>query len=53
MSRWRMMVVALTALTAMPLEARAEDYPTHNVIILVPWRTWWRSLRKGSARVSR
>ncbi len=37
MSRWRVMVVALTALMAMLLEARAEDYPTHNVIILVPF----------------
>jgi len=37
MSRWRVMVAALTALMAMPLEARAEDYPTHNVIILVPF----------------
>jgi tripartite-type tricarboxylate transporter receptor subunit TctC len=31
------MVVALTALTAMRPEARAEDYPTHNVTILVPF----------------
>jgi tripartite-type tricarboxylate transporter receptor subunit TctC len=31
------MVVALTALTAMLFEARAEDYPTHNVTILVPF----------------
>jgi len=37
MSQWRMMVVTLTALMAMPFEARAEDYPTHNVIILVPF----------------
>jgi tripartite-type tricarboxylate transporter receptor subunit TctC len=37
MSRWRVMVAALTALMAMPLEARAEDYPTHNVIIMVPF----------------
>src|SRR6516164_8008028 len=37
MSRWRVMVVALTALMAILLEARAEDYPTHNVIILVPF----------------
>jgi tripartite-type tricarboxylate transporter receptor subunit TctC len=37
MSRWRVMVVALTALMAMGPEARAEDYPTHNVTILVPF----------------
>ncbi len=37
MSRWRVMVVALTALMAMLLEARAEEYPTRNVIILVPF----------------
>ena len=37
MSRWRVMVVALTALMAMLLEARAEDYPTRNVTILVPF----------------
>jgi tripartite-type tricarboxylate transporter receptor subunit TctC len=37
MSRWQVMVVALTALIAMLPEARAEDYPTHNVAILVPF----------------
>jgi tripartite-type tricarboxylate transporter receptor subunit TctC len=37
MSGWRVMVVALAALTAMLPEARAEDYPTHNVTILVPF----------------
>ncbi len=40
MSRWRVMVTALaglTALLAMQPEARAEDYPTHNVTILVPF----------------
>ncbi|HUC50453.1 MAG TPA: tripartite tricarboxylate transporter substrate-binding protein [Xanthobacteraceae bacterium] len=38
MSRWRVMVLALTALMAMHLvEVRAEDYPTHNVTILVPF----------------
>jgi tripartite-type tricarboxylate transporter receptor subunit TctC len=37
MSRWQVMVVALTALMAMLPEARAEDYPTHNVTILVPF----------------
>jgi tripartite-type tricarboxylate transporter receptor subunit TctC len=37
MSRWRVMVVALAALMAMLPEARAEDYPTHNVTILVPF----------------
>ena len=31
------MVVALVAVMAMLLGARAEDYPTHNVIILVPF----------------
>jgi tripartite-type tricarboxylate transporter receptor subunit TctC len=31
------MVAALTALVAMPLAAHAEDYPTHNVTILVPF----------------
>ncbi len=37
MSRWHVMVVALTALMAMPLAARAQDYPTRNVTILVPF----------------
>jgi tripartite-type tricarboxylate transporter receptor subunit TctC len=37
MSLGRMMVVALMALMVMPLAARAEDYPTHNVTILVPF----------------
>ncbi len=37
MSRWRVMVVALIALVAMPIVARADDYPTHNVTILVPF----------------
>jgi tripartite-type tricarboxylate transporter receptor subunit TctC len=37
MGRWRMTVVALTALMAMPLAARAQDYPTHNVTVLVPF----------------
>jgi tripartite-type tricarboxylate transporter receptor subunit TctC len=37
MSRWQVMVVALTALMAMSPEARAQDYPTHNVTILVPF----------------
>jgi tripartite-type tricarboxylate transporter receptor subunit TctC len=37
MSRWHVMVVALTVLVAMRPEARAEDYPTHNVTILVPF----------------
>jgi tripartite-type tricarboxylate transporter receptor subunit TctC len=37
MSRWRLIVVALIALVAMRPEARAEDYPTHNVTILVPF----------------
>lgn len=36
MSRWPVMVVALTALMALT-EARAEDFPTHNVTILVPF----------------
>ena len=37
MRRWPVMAVALTALIAMLPEARAEDYPTHNVSILVPF----------------
>ena len=37
MSRWPVMVVALTALMAMLPEARAEDYPTRNVTVLVPF----------------
>jgi len=37
MSRCRMMLVALAALMAMPLAARAQDYPTHNVTVLVPF----------------
>jgi len=38
-NRWRVMAVALAlaALMAMPLGARAEDYPTRNAIILVPF----------------
>ena len=35
--RWRTMVVALTVLMAMLSAARAEDYPTRNVTILVPF----------------
>jgi tripartite-type tricarboxylate transporter receptor subunit TctC len=37
MSLWRTIVLALTALMATPLAAQAKDYPTHNVIILVPF----------------
>ncbi len=37
MSRWQAIVVVLTALTAMPIAARAQDYPTRNVTILVPF----------------
>jgi hypothetical protein len=37
MSRWRAIVVVLTALIAMPIAARAQDYPTRNVTILVPF----------------
>jgi len=37
MSRWRVMVVTLTALMAVLSGARAQDYPTHNVTILVPF----------------
>jgi len=37
MSRWRVMVVALAALLAMPIATRAQDYPTRNVTILVPF----------------
>jgi tripartite-type tricarboxylate transporter receptor subunit TctC len=35
--RWTAMVAALTALMAMPIVARAQDYPTRNVTILVPF----------------
>lgn len=37
MSQWRVIVVALTALMAMLPEVRAEDYPTRNVTVLVPF----------------
>jgi tripartite-type tricarboxylate transporter receptor subunit TctC len=37
MSQWRLIVVALTALMAVPAAARAQDYPTRNVTILVPF----------------
>src|SRR5262249_60916759 len=40
MSHWRVMVAALTALTALMAmlpEAHAQDYPTRNVTILVPF----------------
>ena len=37
MRLWWTMVVAWTALMAMPLAAHAEEYPTHNVTILVPF----------------
>jgi tripartite-type tricarboxylate transporter receptor subunit TctC len=39
MSRWRGMVagLALAALMATALEARAQDYPTRNIVILVPF----------------
>ena len=37
MSRWRVIVMVLTALLAMPIAARADDYPTRNVTILVPF----------------
>lgn len=37
MRRWRLMAAALAALIAMPLVARADDYPTRNVTILVPF----------------
>jgi tripartite-type tricarboxylate transporter receptor subunit TctC len=37
MNLWRVMIVTLTVLIAEPLSARAEDYPTHNVTILVPF----------------
>jgi tripartite-type tricarboxylate transporter receptor subunit TctC len=40
MSGWRVIVVALTALMTMPFVARlarAQDYPTRNVTILVPF----------------
>jgi tripartite-type tricarboxylate transporter receptor subunit TctC len=41
MSRWRAFALVLTALIAiplaMPIAARAQDYPTRNVTILVPF----------------
>jgi tripartite-type tricarboxylate transporter receptor subunit TctC len=37
MSRWRLIAVVLTALMAMPVVARADDYPTRNITILVPF----------------
>lgn len=37
MSQWRVIVVALTALMAMLPEVRADDYPTRNVTVLVPF----------------
>jgi tripartite-type tricarboxylate transporter receptor subunit TctC len=37
MSRWRAIVVVLTALIAIPIAARAQDYPTRNVTIMVPF----------------
>jgi tripartite-type tricarboxylate transporter receptor subunit TctC len=37
MSRWRVMVVALMTLMAMPSSVHAEDYPNRTVIILVPF----------------
>jgi tripartite-type tricarboxylate transporter receptor subunit TctC len=37
MSQWRVIVVALTALMAMLPGARAQDYPTRNVTVLVPF----------------
>jgi tripartite-type tricarboxylate transporter receptor subunit TctC len=37
MGRWHVMAVALTALMAMPLGAQAQDYPAHNVTVLVPF----------------
>lgn len=37
MNPWRAMAVALTALLAMPLAARAQDYPTRNITIMVPF----------------
>jgi tripartite-type tricarboxylate transporter receptor subunit TctC len=37
MNRWRVMVLALTALVGMSLAARAQGYPTRNVTVLVPF----------------
>jgi tripartite-type tricarboxylate transporter receptor subunit TctC len=37
MSRWPVLMVALTALIARPIVAHAQDYPTRNVTILVPF----------------
>ena len=37
MNRWRMIVATLAALMAMPVVVQAQDYPTRNVTILVPF----------------
>ena len=37
MSRWRLIAVVLAALMAMPVVAQADDYPTRNVTLLVPF----------------
>ena len=37
MSRWPVILLALTALMALRPDVRAEDYPTRNVTILVPF----------------
>lgn len=37
MSRWRLIAVVLTALMAVPMVARAQDYPTRNITVLVPF----------------
>ncbi|MGB6537657.1 MAG: tripartite tricarboxylate transporter substrate binding protein [Xanthobacteraceae bacterium] len=37
MSLWRVMIVTLGVLVAMPVAAGAQDYPTRNVTILVPF----------------
>jgi tripartite-type tricarboxylate transporter receptor subunit TctC len=37
MNRWRAIVLVLVALIGMPVAARAQDYPTRNVTIMVPF----------------
>src|SRR5215469_11373049 len=37
MRRCRAIAVILTALMVMPIVARAQDYPTRNVVVLVPF----------------
>lgn len=59
MSRWRLIAVVLAALMAMPMVTRAENYPTRNITVLVPFapgggtdllaRAWAQVLEKKGA----